>query len=147
MKTLLLDANAIIDFFSGVGRTLEWLGKAERVIVPAIVVGEVEVGAVPTRRGADTMRALERLLSLPRVEVHPVTRETASFYAIVYRHLRNQGTPVPDNDMWIAACALETGATICTSDRHFSLLPLIKCVDPRSNPNQSDENQQRSPQP
>ncbi len=134
MKTLLLDANAIIDFFNGKGHTLDWLGKAERVIVPAIVVGEVEVGAGPTRRGGVTLQALERLLALPRVEVHPVTRETASFYASVYRHLRTQGTPVPDNDMWIAACALETGASICTSDSHFSLLPLIQCVDARANP-------------
>ena len=131
MRTLLLDSNAIIDLFNGTGRTLEWLGRAERVLVPSVVVGEVLVGIGPTKKGRATGEALDRLLALPRVEVHSVTRETAAFYAAVYRQLRDQGTPVPDNDMWIAACALETGGTICTADRHFSLLPLLQTVPAR----------------
>ena len=131
MIALMLDSNAIIDLFNGVGRTLEWLGKAERILIPSIVVGEVLVGIEPTRKGLETAAALERLLAHPRVAVHSVSRETASFYADIFRQLRSQGTPVPDNDMWIASCAMETGATICTSDRHFNVIPLLRKVPAR----------------
>lgn len=131
MNALILDSNAIIDLFNGVGNTLEWLNKAEHVAIPSIVVGEVLAGIEPTRRGAETREALDRFLSLQRLSVLPITQKTALFYANIFRQLKRKGTPIPDSDMWIAACALEVGAAICTSDNHFNMLDNIPKVPAR----------------
>ena len=131
MKARAVDSNAIIDLFNGVGRTLEWMDCAERIVIPSIVIGEVLAGIEPTKRGAETRGAFESLLSLPQVAVASVTKETARIYASVFRHLSERGRPIPDSDMWIAACALEAGATICTSDKHFDAIDSLSKVPAR----------------
>ena len=73
--------------------------------------------------------AFDKFLSLPRVEIGPVSRNTGPFYATVYNFCRAQGRPIPTNDLWIAATALETGAVVLTSDAHLLQLPLLR-VEP-----------------
>jgi predicted nucleic acid-binding protein len=62
---------------------------------------------------------LAAFLDAPRVEILPVTEETAEYYAIVYKDLRAKGRPIPTNDLWIAAAAMEHGLALVSRDRHF----------------------------
>ena len=62
------------------------------------------------------------------VSIVPVTETTAEVYAKVFQALREDGHPIPQNDMWIAASAIEHGADIATADEHFSFVPLLPVV-------------------
>jgi len=61
------------------------------------------------------------------VDVLPVTAKTADSYALVYAGLRRKGQPIPTNDLWIAASALELGAALLTRDAHFSQIDGLRC--------------------
>ncbi len=60
----------------------------------------------------------------------PVAERTAEMYAKVYQELRAKGTPIPQNDMWIAASALEHGADLATRDEHFRFVPMLTVIIP-----------------
>ena len=62
---------------------------------------------------------------MEQVSVLSVTRKTGEFYARVFSFLKSVGTPIPSNDIWIAAGVLETGAVLITADRHLLSLPLV----------------------
>ena len=77
-------------------------------------------GFAARTREAKNRAELTRVLQSPRVEVLPVTAQTADTYALVYAALRRKGQPIPTNDLWIAASALEHGAALLTRDAHFA---------------------------
>ena len=76
---------------------------------------------------------LRELLDHPRVRVAPVTLTTADRYGRIYSALRRKGTPVPTNDMWVAAQAMETGAELASLDGHFEHVDGLPWIDLRSN--------------
>lgn len=127
--SLILDSNALIALFDGNETVAALLRGAGRVFVPAVVHGELMAGCQgATRREARTRELHERLLSKPLVSILPATKATGDFYGRVFAFLRSRGTPIPTNDIWIAAAALETGAAICTNDTHLLSLPLINAI-------------------
>ena len=98
------------------------------MIIPSVVLGEFKAGIFATRQGAETAARLQELLAYATVNTVPVTDRTAELYAKVYQALRAKGTPIPQNDMWIAASALEYGADIATHDEHFCLVPMLTVI-------------------
>ncbi len=125
--TLILDSNAIIDLLDGSVKVSTIMETFSRILIPAVVLGEFKAGCLgTTRRDARARELIEKLLAKPAVAILPVSRATSDFYASVYTFLQSRGTPIPVNDVWIAAAALETGGTICTKDRHLLGLPLIQ---------------------
>jgi predicted nucleic acid-binding protein len=70
---------------------------------------------------------MARFLDSPRVELVPVTAQTADSYALVYSRLRCKGQPIPTNDLWIVASALEHGAALLTRDAHFGQIEGLRC--------------------
>ena len=78
-----------------------------------------------TKRERVTRQAFASFLEMEQVSVLPVTRKTGEFYARVFSFLKSVGTPIPSNDIWIAAGVLETGAVLITADRHLLSLPLV----------------------
>ena len=122
---ILLDASAYIDLHkAGSGGQENPLARASAVVVSAVTVGELMAGFKHRGmgRGEKEFRAF---LAHPRVTVADVTTDTAEFYAELYAYLRGQGRPIPSNDIWIAATAMQAGARILTSDRHFLNLPQV----------------------
>ena len=128
MKSLVLDSNAIIALFDGDEDICETISSAEKVLVPAVVLGEVQLGINDTKRGRTTRKALERFLDQPFVEVLDVGAETASCFVTIMKYLMAHGTPIPTDDVWIAAGALETGSVILTRDGHFASIPMVRTV-------------------
>src|SRR5436190_6985711 len=102
-----LDTNRITDLFRGDAELAERLGTCEEVWIPIIVLGEIKAGFQAGTQQPRNEVLLNRLLAKPTVGVLLPTRETAEQYARLFFQLKRAGTPVPDNDLWIAALVLE----------------------------------------
>ena len=125
--TVILDSNAIIALLDGNKAVARMLENVQQVLVPAIVCGEIDAGAQgDTKRERATREAFASFLEMEQVAVLPVIRKTGEFYARIYSFLKSAGTPIPTNDIWIAAGVLETGGLLITTDRHLLALPLIR---------------------
>lgn len=128
MSALVLDTNVLIPFLYDASRFIPYVRNYDEVILPATVLGEYRAGLFATKAGERNRKALEDYLATPSVRTVPITDRTAELYAKVYQALRKQGTPIPQNDMWIAASALEHGADIATTDEHFRLVPMLTVI-------------------
>jgi tRNA(fMet)-specific endonuclease VapC len=106
-------------------RLLQPLREAAGVFLTTVVLGEFLFGFVGGRLDLDNRRLLREFLDLDRVELVPVDEETAERYAVIRDQLRRQGTPIPTNDLWIAASAAQHGLVLLTLDRHFKEVPQI----------------------
>ena len=123
-----LDTNRYVDLCRDEAEAVAVVETAAEVILPFVVVAELRAGFSAGSRGADNERVLRRFLSKPGVAVSYADEATSHQYAMVYRQLRQQGTPIPTSDMWIAALVLQHGLTLCARDRHFDRLPQIPRV-------------------
>lgn len=128
MRALALDANALISLFDGDDEVRDAMAMAEKIYIPAIALGEILLGFNETKRGRAARKALDALMELPCVEVLPVGCETASCFATIFRYLKEQGQPIPQDDLWIAANVLETGAVLFTRDEHLTRIPMIRVL-------------------
>jgi len=126
---ILLDSNA----YSDLGRGHSWLAarvrRAEVILLSSVVAGELLGGFRRGTRYRENLADLERFLAMPRVHLLPVTLTTAERYGRVYAALRSHGRPIPTNDMWIAAHAMESGAELLSSDPHFKYVEGLVWTD------------------
>lgn len=127
MRPVLLDTNAYSAFLLGVEEVVEVVAHADKLFLNSIVIGELLGGFAAGTREPKNRRELARFLDSPRVEILPVTTQTADSYALIYVGLRRKGKPIPTNDLWIAASALEHGAALLTRDAHFSQIDGLRC--------------------
>jgi predicted nucleic acid-binding protein len=125
---LALDTNRYSDFSRGDDATVEMLETAEAVFLPFVVLGELRAGFAVGRRGAHNERLLRQFLLRPGVRSLYPDEQTTHHYATVFRQLRGQGTPIPTNDMWIAALVVQHSLVLCARDRHFDHLPQLPRV-------------------
>ena len=126
MKPVVVDTNYLIDFCrSPAGFKRSEIGKYDQVIVPSIVLGEYAAGIQKTKHGEEARAWLAQFLSRSSVKTVPIGEKTAEIYGKVFQSLRAQGRPIPQNDIWIAASALEHGADLATTDDHFRAVPLL----------------------
>jgi predicted nucleic acid-binding protein len=88
-------------------------------------LGEIKAGFFGGSQSRRNEILLQELLSKPTVGVLLPDRETAQHYARLFVQLRRAGTPVPDNDLWIAALALQHDLTLITRDAHFKKIPQL----------------------
>lgn len=120
MKTLALDTSAYSGFKRGRSEVVDQLGRAERILIPVPVLAELRIGFRGGSREALNLGELEQFLSNRRVEICSLTEQTAIFYAEIFGTLQRKGTPIPLNDIWIAASAMEQGAILLSADAHFN---------------------------
>jgi len=123
--TLALDTNRYTDLCRGDPQVLENVEAADAVWLPFIVIGELRAGFAAGREGPRNEAVLRHFLLKPGVRILYADEQTTHHYAAVYRQLRKQGTPIPTNDMWIAALALQHSLTLYDRDRHFDALPQL----------------------
>lgn len=114
-----LDTNAYSAIGRGNAGLVALVEEAEEIIVPAIVLGELMFGFLKGGRFAQNEAALNRFLGEDGVSLQPVTRDIAERYGYVKAALKAKGAPIPENDVWIAATALETGARLVSYDTDF----------------------------
>jgi tRNA(fMet)-specific endonuclease VapC len=123
-----LDTHRYVDLCKGVDETTEILEQADEILMPFAVLGELRAGFVHGRREAENERVLRRFLLKDGVRVLFPDDQTTHHYASVFRQLRKQGTPIPTNDMWIAALVLQHNLLLHARDKHFEHLPQIIVV-------------------
>jgi tRNA(fMet)-specific endonuclease VapC len=114
-----IDTNRLTDLLRGDARLAERLGACDEVWVPLMVLAEMKAGFHGGNQRHRNEALLQRFLAKATVSVLLPGRETAEHYARIFVQLKRAGTPVPDNDLWIAALALEHDLTLITRDRHF----------------------------
>ena len=120
-----IDTNRYVDLCKGVPETVQVLETAAELIVPFVVLAELRAGFLLGRRQVDNERALNRLLLKDGVEVLYPDDQSTHRYASVFRQLRKQGTPIPTNDMWLAALVLQHNLALHARDKHFDNLPQL----------------------
>lgn len=101
------------------------LDRAESVGVPAVALGELRTGFLLGGRRRRNEAELDLFLDNPVVQVLPVDSETSRQYAEIVAELRAAGTPLPTNDIWIAATAARNGAMVLTCDAHFERIARV----------------------
>ena len=119
MNRILLDTNAYTAFLTGDERVLNALTEAETAFLSAIVIGELYAGFCGGNRLKENKALLARFLQKSNVRVLDVTAETGEVFGQIKNELQKAGTPIPLNDVWLAAQAMETGSVIVSFDAHF----------------------------
>ena len=122
---LALDPNRYTDLCRGNASVVETIELADQVWLPFIVLGELRAGFAVGSQGPRNEAVLRRFLLKPGVGVLYADEQTTHHYATVYRQLRAQGTPIPTNDMWIAALVLQHSLSLYDRDAHFDALPQL----------------------
>ncbi|MXY16837.1 MAG: type II toxin-antitoxin system VapC family toxin [Acidobacteria bacterium] len=123
-----LDTNGYSDFMRGVVERVAIVRAAQAIFLPFIVLGELRAGFAAGDRQSVNAANLQRFLASPRVSVLLADEQTTHYYAQLHRELRGQGSPIPTNDLWIAALVVQHDLVLCTSDRHFRQIPqLVTC--------------------
>jgi len=125
---VVLDTNRYVDLCRGVDTTVDLLSAADAVFLPFVVLGELRAGFRLGRRGTENERVLRRFLAKEGVSVLFADEQTTHHYASVFRQLRVQGTPIPTNDLWVAALVLQHDLVLHDRDRHFDHLPQLPRV-------------------
>ena len=121
-----LDTNALSDFAAGSDALGEVLMPFHSLALPVTVLGEYRYGLLGSKKKARLEEWLDELLS--DVRVLEAASRTSSVYAQVRQQLRTAGTPIPENDVWIAATAIEHGLPLATRDRHFRVVKGLEII-------------------
>ncbi len=120
---VLLDTNIIIALFNSETKIAEKLDKLNKVYVPCIVAGELYYGANASKSKAKNISKIN--LFLDNCSVLQIDNSTAHHYGEIKAILRKKGTPIPENDIWIAAISVQHNLTLITRDAHFKMVEII----------------------
>ena len=123
MRRALIDTNIYSLAMRGDADVIDQLQQLDDIGFSVISLGELLVGFRGGIRETPNRAELARFLDSPRVRLLQIDPETAEFYAVIVQALKRAGTPIPTNDIWIAATAQRNGLPVLTRDRHFSMVP------------------------
>lgn len=125
---LVLDTSAYSHFRHGDEVVLDIMAGAGVILLPTIVLGELEAGFELGARKKENRVVLGQFLEEFFVSVLPVTHAVARHYGRIFAQLRRAGTPIPINDIWIAASAMDCGGHLLTFDRDYGHVESLDCT-------------------
>lgn len=125
MSSYCLDTSAYSNFRRGHRELVPLVDRAEWIGIPTVTMGELRTGFLLGRRRERNEAELDEFLANPVVEVLAVDAEASRHYAEIVADLRGAGTPLPTNDIWIAATAARHGAAVLTCDDHFERIARV----------------------
>ncbi|MGD8765563.1 MAG: type II toxin-antitoxin system VapC family toxin [Desulfobacteraceae bacterium] len=126
MKKIILDTNAYTRLLTGDENVLDAVASADVVFMSIFVLGELHAGFVGGSKELKNRDVLKRFLLKASVKILNATYETAEVFGSIKNSLTQAGTPLPINDVWIAAHGIETGSIVITYDAHFSKVPGLR---------------------
>jgi len=124
---LILDTNALSAVADGHASVIDLVGRAERLAVPVIVLGEYRLGIAQSRHKVTYESWLQEWIAV--VPVLNIDEETTHPYAAIYLELKKKGKPIPTNDLWIAALCRQHSLPLASQDRHFDLVSGLRRLD------------------
>ncbi|MFN6946263.1 MAG: type II toxin-antitoxin system VapC family toxin [Cytophagaceae bacterium] len=117
-KRFLLDTNIVIGLFANEQAIINNIMSSETIFIPTIVIGELYYGAEQSSKKNENIKKIDEFAS--NSFVLECSTETAKQYGSVKCKLKLKGTPIPENDIWIAAMAIQNDLTLITRDKHFN---------------------------
>lgn len=129
MMKILLDTNAYTKLLSGNETILNLIAKSDIVYMSIFVLAELYTGFKGGKKELENRNILTSFLQKRTVKILPATNETAERFALIKNQLIRKGTPIPINDLWIAASAMESGAVLVTFDEHFKKIDGLRVFD------------------
>jgi len=128
MKRYLIDTNIYSYALKGDEEIIKILRKTDEIGFSVISIGELLAGFKGGGKERKNREELETFLDSPRVVIYPVNDDTAEFYSDIFIRLKEAGTPIPTNDIWIAAIAFQNGLKLFTKDIHFKSIAGLSLV-------------------
>ncbi len=125
---IMLDTSAYVGFKRNAVETVKIIVRAELILFSPIVLGELMFGFRNGTRFKENMEALNSFLEHEAVELMQIGKITSDRYSRIALQLKQQGTPIPTNDIWVAAQTMELGAELITSDQHFAKINGLVCT-------------------
>ena len=125
---LSLDTSAYSALDRGHAGVMAVLEHADEVVLSVIAIAELLAGFGAGRHYQRNRSELQRFLAEPNVSPGNLDFTSADRYAEIAAYLRRQGTPVPTNDILIAAHAMQHGLQVVTLDKHFQLMPQVSVL-------------------
>ena len=122
---VMLDTSAYSAYLRGNAEVKQALREADEIYLNPVVLGELFAGFVRGGREKKNRDILRDFLASPRVQVAVIDEETAERYTAIITYLWSKGMPLPTNDLWIAATAMQHGLKLITTDSHFRYMPQI----------------------
>jgi len=130
MNKVVIDTNIYSNAFRGRKEALNILQEYQIILFSPIVIGELLLGFKRGSRCHQNVYQLKNILSEDRINIITVTKATAEFYSHIFSDLLKKGNPIPTNDIWIAASAMENGCAIASYDDHFKQIPGLIFIKP-----------------
>ena len=125
MTRLLLDTSGYSAFMRDHSEVVAALQEADEVCFNPVIFGELLAGFIKGKKGKKNDNELKTFFQSPRVKILDVNAETAERYAVILNSLWKAGTPIPTNDIWIAATAMQHGLRLLTTDAHYQKVSQI----------------------
>jgi len=122
---IILDTSAYSAFMKGNINIKHSLQKSREIYVNSIIIGELLYGFIKGKKDRENRLILQDFLSSPRVQLIDIDEETSERYAVIKNYLTMEGTPLPVNDIWISASAMQYGLKVLTTDKHYLKIPQI----------------------
>ena len=119
MNKILIDTNIYSSAFKGDPEVATTLRHVSHIGITSISIGELLSGFKAGNLEKENRKELGEFLDSPRVTLYPVDGDTAEYYSSILNQLKSQGTPIPTNDIWVAAVAFQHGLELYTLDNHF----------------------------
>ena len=124
---MILDTNALSAVADGEASVLELVGGADRVAVPVIVLGEYRFGIAQSRHRVSYEGWLRQWTAV--VEILDIDDRSTHSYSTISLELKRKGTPIPTNDLWIAALCRQHSLPLLSRDKHFDSVPGLQRLD------------------
>ncbi len=118
-RKVMMDTSAYVAFLKGTPAVKGAVQGADEIVFNPVVLGELKAGFLMGRNEKRNRAILRDFLSSPRVIIAEIDEETSERYAVIVQSLRMKGTPIPTNDLWIAASAMQHGLKVLTTDKHY----------------------------
>ncbi len=125
-NSVLIDTNIVIEIFSGDKNIAKKLSKFDRVYLPSTVLGELFYGALLSNKQKQRLEEIKSFAE--NCIVVSCDETTALYYARIKSALKVSGKPIPENDLWIAAIAMQLNLELATNDKHFHNIDTIKKI-------------------
>ena len=122
---ILLDTNFYSDFCKGEKKAIRIMKQARTILIPFVVLAELRAGFLCGTKARKNESSLTFFLNSKRVSILYADENTTHHFAAVFAQLRLLGKPIPTNDLWIAALAVQHDLILCSRDQHFDWLPQI----------------------
>ena len=119
MNKILVDTNIYSSALRGDHEVVQVLRQVTHIGISAVSIGELLSGFRGGNREQENRKELGVFLDSPRVTLYSIDENTAEYYCVIINQLKKNGTPIPTNDIWIAAAAFQHGLTLYTLDKHF----------------------------